>query len=194
MLGIKGMTSHYIEIRILPDPEFSATYLLGALYSKLHRALVQLQEQGLGVSFPEYALKPKGLGTRMRIHGSMPALQRLEQTQWLRGMRDHIEPVSIQAVPSSATYRTVFRRQFKTNVDRLRRRRMKRHAETAEQASAAIPADAQQQPNLPFIHLRSSSTAQPFCLFLAMGPEQPEANTGVFNAYGLSNQATVPWF
>ena len=35
------MTTHYIDITLLPDPEFSHAHLLGALLSKLHRVLVQ---------------------------------------------------------------------------------------------------------------------------------------------------------
>lgn len=31
---------HYLDIRVLPDPEFSAQTLLEALFAKLHRALV----------------------------------------------------------------------------------------------------------------------------------------------------------
>lgn len=188
------MSTHYIEIRLLPDPEFSAAHLMGALYAKLHRALVQMKTQDLGVSFPKYSLKPRGVGRVLRVHGSLSDLQSLDQTQWLRGMRDHIDFMDIHVVPDGAAYRTVYRRQFKTNVDRLRRRRMKRHGETEEQAVAAIPAHVQQQPDLPFIQLRSQSTAQPFCLFLEMGPESDTSRQGSFNAYGLSSKATIPWF
>ena len=188
------MSTHYIEIRILPDPEFSAAHLMGALYAKLHRALVQMGTQGLGVSFPGYSIKPRTVGPIMRIHGSLSELLSLEQTQWLRGMHDHIDLKEAHPVPQGATYRTVYRRQFKTNVDRLRRRRMRRHGETADQAVAAIPESVQQQPTLPFIQMRSQSTVQTFCLFLEMGPEQEVAALGGFNTYGLSTQATVPWF
>ncbi len=30
---------HYLEIRVLPDPEFSSEMLMAALFAKLHRAL-----------------------------------------------------------------------------------------------------------------------------------------------------------
>lgn len=52
------MTTHYIDITILPDPEFSHTHLMGALLSKLHRALVQLQSSSIGVSFPQHVDAP----------------------------------------------------------------------------------------------------------------------------------------
>jgi CRISPR-associated endonuclease Csy4 len=58
---------------------------------------------------------------------------------WLKGMRDHTQVGELLQVPANAQHRTVLRRQFKTNVDRLRRRRMQRKGETAEQAAAAIP-------------------------------------------------------
>lgn len=32
---------HYIEIRVLPDPEFTEEMLMAALMAKLHRALGQ---------------------------------------------------------------------------------------------------------------------------------------------------------
>ena len=53
------MTTHYIDITLLPDPEFSHAHLLGALVAKLHRALVQLQSASIGVSFPQYRLRPR---------------------------------------------------------------------------------------------------------------------------------------
>ena len=43
-----AMTTHYINITLLPDPEFSHAHLLGALVAKLHRALVQGRPPTLG--------------------------------------------------------------------------------------------------------------------------------------------------
>ncbi len=80
------------------------------------------------------------------------------------------------------------RRQFKTNADRLRRRRMQRKGETAEQAAAAIPDTVERRPDLPFVQLRSSSTGQPFCLCVEHGPLQPLPVAGAFNAYGLGHR------
>ena len=41
----------YLELRLRPDPEFSADLLLNALFAKLHRALVSHGEQ-CGVTPP----------------------------------------------------------------------------------------------------------------------------------------------
>ena len=191
------MTTHFIDITLLPDPEFSHAHLLGALLSKLHRVLVQRQASNIGVSFPQHVNAPLGkrtLGAALRLHGSQAALQALMAEPWLKGMRDHVQVSDLAAVPADAQHRVVQRRQFKTNAERLRRRRMARKGETAEQAAAAIPDTVERKPNLPFAQLRSSSTGQPFCLFVEHGALQSQAVAGDFNTYGLSLSATVPWF
>jgi len=191
------MTTHYIDITLLPDPEFSHAHLLGALVAKLHRALVAAQSTAIGVSYPQHVDKPhakRTLGSVLRLHGTFDALQRLMEQNWLQGMRDHIQVAELRSVPAGVQHRTVRRRQFKTNAERLRRRRMLRKNETAEQAAMAIPDTMERSPNLPYVQLRSSSTAQPFCLCVEHGPPQSIAVPGSFNTYGLGREATVPWF
>lgn len=188
------MTTHYIDLIVRPDPETSAPQLLGVLYGRLHIALVQHRLCSLGVSFPRYSLNPRGIGNVLRLHGEADALEGLMAEDWLKGMRGHVHSTGIQAVPEGAMHRTVQRRQFKTNVERLRRRRMRRKGETSEQAAQAIPATAEDRPGLPYVHLRSHSTGQPFCLFVTLGPLQREAISGTFNTYGLGGTATIPWF
>ncbi|KAB0588568.1 type I-F CRISPR-associated endoribonuclease Cas6/Csy4 [Comamonas kerstersii] len=191
------MTTHYLDITILPDPEFSHAHLMGSLLSKLHRALVQHGKGDIGVSFPLHvdALATKRtLGSIVRLHGTPQALQALEALNWLKGMRDHIALGSVLAVPAGASHRQVLRRQFKTSVERLRRRRMQRKGETAEQAAQAIPMHVERKPNLPFANLRSLSTGQIFALFIEHGPLLPQPVDGSFNTYGLSQGASIPWF
>ena len=123
------MTTHYINITLLPDPEFSHAHLLGALLAKLHRALVQLTSNDIGVSFPQHVNAPLGkrtLGAVLRLHGPQVALAGLMEQGWLKGMRDHVQLSEVAPVPSGVQHRLVLRRQFKTNADRLRRRRMAR--------------------------------------------------------------------
>ena len=191
------MTTHYIDITLLPDPEFSHAHLLGALYAKLHRALVVHAAGDIGVSFPQHVQAPatkRTLGPVLRLHGAAMALDALMHQSWLQGMRDHVQVAPLLPTPAGSPHRVVQRRQFKTNVNRLRRRRMQRKGETAEQAAAAIPDTVERRTDLPFVHLRSSSTAQPFCLFVMHGPLLPGSMAGHFNAYGLGPNASVPWF
>lgn len=188
------MTTHYVDIKIMPDPETSPTQLLGALYDHLHLALVQQHRESIGISFPSYSLNPRTLGTALRLHGGEAELQQLLVSDWLKGMRSHVRVSPIASAPANAPHRTVQRQQFKTSAERMRRRRMRRKGETEEQAKAAIPVSMERQPHLPYIHLHSRSTRQVFCLFIAMGPLQSTPIHGSFNSHGLSISATIPWF
>lgn len=188
------MTTHYIDLKVIPDPESGPTQLLGSLYDHLHLALVQQHRNDIGISFPGYTLNPRTTGTTLRLHGSSTALQQLLDTDWLKGMRDHVRSTEITAAPTDAPHRTVQRKQFKTSAERLRRRRMRRKGETEEQAKAAIPSSMERRPTLPYLHLHSRSTQQPFCLFIALGPLQTEGTPGNFNSHGLSDTTTIPWF
>lgn len=188
------MTTHYLDLTLLPDPEFSHAHLLGALVSKLHRALVQLRADDIGMSFPGHSLRPRTLGSVLRLHGPEAALAGLMASDCLRGMRDHLRQGAIAPAPADARHRVVQRRQFKTSAERLRRRRMQRKGETADQAAAAIPDSVERQPTLPFVHLRSTSSGHAFDLFIEHGPVVLAPTSGSFNSYGLSSDATVPWF
>lgn len=188
------MTTHFADIRIRSDPEISAPELFGALYDRFHLALVRERLNTIGVSFPGYSRTPRALGNVLRLHGTADGLHAFLAADWLGAMRDHVHIGAIAPVPSTASHRSVWRQQFKTNVERLRRRRMKRKQETAEEAVVAIPRTVERQPPLPYVHLHSRSTGQPFCLFIALGAPLASPVDGEFNSYGLSHHATVPWF
>ncbi|MDO3383305.1 type I-F CRISPR-associated endoribonuclease Cas6/Csy4 [Gilvimarinus algae] len=185
---------HYQDISILPDPEFSLALLMGALYNKLHRALVEQKATNIGVSFPEYTVKPKSVGGVLRLHSDKPSLHRLQELGWLTGMRDHTDVSEILPVPSEKSYQCVTRRQFKTNAERLRRRRMKRKGESYDEACQAIPATVEKKPDVPYVTIRSASTGQSFCLFIDQRGVGPNSQGGEFNSYGFSQTATVPLF
>lgn len=185
----------YIEIKLLPDPEFPPTVLMNALYGKFHRLLTELNTSKVGVSFPDVEKMPHTLGLRMRLHGDNEILQRVNDSDWLKGMRDHCAISSIQDVPSNCKHKVVRRVQVKSNPERLRRRMAKRKGISIEMATATIPDNVARQLELPFIKIKSRSTKQDFPLFIEHSSSKDEPAYGNFNAYGLSqNGATVPWF
>lgn len=185
---------HYVDLNVRPDPEFSPPMLMGALFSKLHRALVSLEASDIGVSFPGYALKPRTLGQVLRLHGSASRLSDLLAINWLAGMRDYVDIGSISPIPPSVRYRVVRRVQPKTNVERLRRRHARRHQVPLEVAAERIPESTVRPADLPFATVRSLSTGQTFSLFVELGELQSEPSPGPFSRYGLATDATIPWF
>lgn len=183
---------HYLDIRLLPDPEFPAPMLLNALFAKLHRALVAEGSTDIAISFPDATASH--LGRVMRLHGSATRLTEHMAQTWLGGMRDHLEITAVTPVPSTATSYLVRRVQAKSSAERLRRRYLKRHPETeASTVVELIPDRVERQLTLPHLRINSSSSGQQFLLFIQQ-TQASEAQAGEFNSYGLSSVATVPWF
>lgn len=191
--------NHYIDMCVRPDEDFPASQLMGALVTRLHRALVAHGAGDIGVSFPDHSAR--WLGNRLRLHGSAQALTALMAQDWLKGMRDHLDQTAIAPVPAHVQHRQVTRVQTKSSPERLRRRLIKRlmARENLSETEAAerIPDAAARLADLPSVWVRSSSTAQAFRLFIRHGPSSAAPTAGVpspFNTYGLSQGASVPWF
>jgi len=187
---------HYQDIKILADPEFPQSMLMNALFAKLHRALVQIKSNAIGISFPNVkGNTSKNLGDLFRLHGTAESLQNLEAQSWLRGMRDHVDATEVSPIPENVQFCRVKRVQSKSSAERLRRRYLKRHDSVTEKdVVGMIPDSVEKRLELPFLQLKSESTGQHFCLFIEHQAAQPNAVAGEFNSYGLSNKATVPWF
>lgn len=185
---------NFLDIRLRPDPEFTPPLLMSALFSKLHRALVDLDQAAIGVSFPDHDPAQPTLGDRLRLHGIQPDLERLMALQWLTGMRDHIVTMPVETVPLDVQHRIVRRIQAKSNAERLRRRAIRRSGFTEAEALERIPDTVERSLRLPFVSIASRSTGQRFPLFIEHGELQAEPRPGRFNHYGLSRATTVPWF
>ncbi|MGB2681407.1 MAG: type I-F CRISPR-associated endoribonuclease Cas6/Csy4 [Candidatus Competibacter sp.] len=185
----------YLEIRLLPDPEFAPTTLMNVLFSKLHHALTALGGGKIGVSFPDVEPKKPALGQRLRLHGSQADLAALMASSLLVGMRDHTAVTAIAEVPAHAKARVVRRVHEKSSLDRQRRRIAKRKGVSAERAREMLPDSVVIKPlKLPYVTVSSQSTDQKFRLFIEHLAIQDQAAPGKFSAYGLSPTATIPWF
>jgi CRISPR-associated endonuclease Csy4 len=184
---------HYLDIRILPTPEIAEPHVLNVLAGKLHLALAELQSDDIGVSFPHFQLDPPRLGNLMRLHGSRTRLEKLMLRPWTAGVAHYVYIGAVTPVPTTKSHCTVRRIQVRSSAERIRRRQMKRHGWNVEEARARIPDTIERRLNLPFLSLRSSSTGQPFRIFIDQRQSESPV-PGRFNTYGLSQAATVPWF
>ena len=151
----------YLELQLLPDPEFPPAMLMNALFAKLHRALVSHGEGRIGISFPDVGTGQ--LGQRLRLHGQAGELEKLMASNWLQGMRDHLAAFAIHPVPDGAKHRIVRRVQAQSNPERLRRRLCKRHTLSEEEARQRIPNRTARYLELPYVQLRRPSTGQHSC-------------------------------
>ncbi|VEB99757.1 CRISPR-associated protein Cas6/Csy4, subtype I-F/YPEST [Cedecea lapagei] len=181
----------YQDIRVLPDPEFKSTMLLSALFAKLHRALAAREKGDIGVSFPEHKKTP---GDVLRLHGERGALESLEATCWRAGLNDYCASSGVQAVPEVKGWRCVSRVQVKSSADRLLRRSVRKGWITEEEAQQRILNQQDQSSGLPFIQMKSLSSKQAFRLFILHGELLSSPIRGEFSRYGLSTEASIPWF
>jgi CRISPR-associated endonuclease Csy4 len=183
---------HYVDIHILEDPEFTAPILMNALFSKLHRALVEVSDHDIGVSFPAASLG--SLGKLLRLHGTRERLESLEQLPWRKGLGDFTKVSDISLVPDTHEYWLVKRVHVKSNPDRIRKRAMKRQGITYEQAKENIPDTVSQHVKLPFVRIKSQSTGEQFPLFIEQQATALCSSDVSFSKYGLSTTTAVPKF
>ncbi|MGM0439634.1 MAG: type I-F CRISPR-associated endoribonuclease Cas6/Csy4 [Chlamydiota bacterium] len=182
---------YYIEICLLPDPEFPSNVLMNELFSKLHLVLAKDGNGETGVSFPQAG---KTLGDTLRLHGSQGGLEHIMNSNLLRGLTDYVEVSAIMQVPSSCKHRCVTRIHCKSSVERLYRRSVKNGRLTVEEAREKIRDSKEQRSKLPFVQMKSHSSGQTFYLFIQQGDLLESPQKGAFSSYGLSKTATVPWF
>lgn len=182
---------YYQDIIILPDPEITDEVLMAALFAQLHLKLNQAGEGRIGISFPAVGLTP---GNRLRLHGTEDDLKKLASVRWYNSLKEYIFCKSIRPVPEGCRYRTVRRVQYKSSAERLRRRSVRKGWLTLEEAEQKISVLNQKRGKLPFLPMKSRSNGHTWLLFFEHGPLQEKPVAGTFSSYGLSTEATIPWF
>lgn len=193
---------YYQEITLIPQAELSPYSIWRTLYTQLHLALVEHQddqhEVGIGVAFPAYGFgdnSPTTLGAKLRLFAATEGeLQQLNIAHWLTRLSDYVHLTGVRAVPERRItgYSSFYRIQTKSSPERLARRRAKQGDISYEDALAQYNHKAQIT-KLPYLQLESLSNGHPFRLFIARKPATG-VGTGRFSTYGLSTQAAVPEF
>lgn len=182
--------NYYIDIMLQPDQELPESTLMNMVYSKLHKALVTITSDFIGVSFPGARLKP---GRHLRLHGTKEHLEQLIALSWLGGLSGYCKIESIKEVPAHAQHRTFSRKQATMSNAKLRRLQ-KRVTLSDEDIKNYRAKMFSQGIDLPYFDLVSQSSGQLYRRFIELGPIQTQPTTGRFDSFGLSRDATVPWF
>ena len=180
----------YLEIKIRPDDEMRENVLLNKTYSKLHKALFTLKSTEIGVSFPQYKVM---LGNVIRLHGTEEKLTELQSTDWLGGLKGYCAVSSIQAIPADISYRTISRKQANMTEAKLRRL-IKRGSISPEETKQYKAKMFQQGLEKPYLELESSSNGHRHRRYIQFGELNEQATKGEFDQFGLSKNATIPWF
>ncbi len=182
--------NHYIDILIKPDAEMRENLLLNKVYSKLHKALVDLKSNDIGVSFPQYEII---LGKVLRLHGSEVKLSELQEPDWLGGLKSYCNISAIEPAPSEAHYRTVSRKQLNMTEAKLRRLIKRGSINDSELKTYKAKMFTKGLDN-PYLELQSSSNDHKHRRYIQFGELSAEPVEGLFDQFGLSKIATIPWF
>ena len=182
--------THYIDIKLFPNKEIRENVLLNQVYTAFHKRLYELKSDTIGVSFPEYHLK---LGKLFRIHGSKDDLQILQAKEWLGKYSTYCKVSDIKNIPDEVQYRSISRIQQNMTQAKLRRL-IKRGSIPDDEIKAYKIKMMQGGLDNPYVELISMSNGKLHRRFLNFSELQSVENKGKFDFFGLSKEATIPWF
>lgn len=194
----------YQEITLLPDVEISPYFLWTKVYTQLHLAFVEQQDDdgkiAYGVAFPQYRLnadKRVGfLGFKVRVFAQTErALQSLNLTKWLERLTDYVHMTSIRTVPADKVtgYAQYYRVIPKMPLDERIAHQAARHGVSVASAAEHLKGYEAQPTIEPYVRLPSQSTGHDFALHI--GKQSADGlGDGKFGTYGLSRSAGVPEF
>lgn len=203
---------NYVEITLLPNADIALYFLWQKVYQQIHIGFADIKREDdtipIGVSFPGYDSENNLLGSKLRLFAeNKEQLESLNVNKCLCRLLDYVHISSIKEVPSNIGAFALFKRQqVKSSISRLARRKAKRHEIDFEAALASLNGFEEKHTKAPFVQMESLSTENgvkgddgtgngrhKFRLFIVKRLfDQPQK--GTFNCYGLSQQATVPWF
>lgn len=196
---------YYLDITLLPDVETNLGFLWYKVYQQVHIALVDNKvaknESAVAVSIVQYQDKTFPMGNKLRLLAATEeALQALNIQQWLQRLQDYCHTTSIKPVPNNVEKHVCFKRKLATSIHKKAAKRAKHLNKPYQEVLAYLKREGKSEKcDLPFITIesqtakKSGASSSRFPLFI----EQTASSVpieGVFDCYGLSKTATVPWF
>lgn len=191
---------YYIDLKILPDAEIPINFILNKTYSKLHKVLVTLNATDIAVSFPHYKT---ALGDVIRVHSTKDRLVELQALNWLGGLSGYCNVGKTLPIPTKIEgYRLVSRMQQTMSLKKLEQRiiyqKEKGILRTAEEIKAYkkqyITKMDETKLNTPYLELESVSNGNKYRRYIQLGEVSKSNKLGNFDQFGLSKDATIPWF
>lgn len=213
---------YYLDITLRPNADVNLGFLWEKVFQQVHIALVEngylymrqekdgsensLRGSKIAVSFPGYGENASPLGNKLRLLAQEQAfLEELGIEKWLSRLLDYVHIDSIKAVPGSVSY-TGFRQKRVKGEKRLEQSLQKKAKHLSDKFGLDFNGTLHELKKkhafnvekLPYIQVESQSGVMDarkprFKLFIEK-VELAEPQQGIFDCYGLSKTATVPWF
>ncbi len=181
----------YIDLVMQADEEVPVYFIRNKVFAKFHKALDDLKQNSIGVSFPKYKTK---LGDVIRVHGEKSNLDTLQKSNWLGGLAGYCEVSGVLPVPRKiGGYRTVSRIRQNMTISKLQRLINRGSISDEEVRNYKTKMFATGLEN-PYLELQSSSNGHKHRRYIQFGELNEEMIKGEFDQFGLSKKATIPWF
>ena len=180
----------YIDIHLKPDAELKEADLSAKVYAKFHKALVTLNTNKIAISFPKVKHK---LGLLYRLHGSETLLNDLQKLNWIGPLQGYCKISDITPIPKQVSYRIISVKRSNMSKAKLNRLIERGTIDKTGEKRYKIKMLSQGFDN-PYLDLLSSSSGEVYRKFFEFSDIVNSPVDGMFDTYGLSKTATVPWF
>lgn len=215
-------TYFHQDIVCLESESISTGALMSRMFASLHFAFVEITGDDplcpIGITLPGYQLFGRQserqsdkaersdqvnlpqIGNSIRLFSVVEGeLERLDLVRRLSRFREYLAIETIRSLRRKNYGLALYRRhQPKSTPERLIRRRMKRHGESYDVASAHYRSMITEPTSLPYLDVQSQSTQGRFRLFVEKRlceevSSDKETKWG-FSCYGLSTNVLLPDF
>jgi CRISPR-associated endonuclease Csy4 len=191
--------TRYQDLELLPDVELPIFFIRNKVYTKLHKAIFDLNASDIGVSFPQ---AKERLGCVIRIHSTKDRLNELQKLNWLGGLAGYCQVGEVFSVPDEVKGHQVISRIRQTmSMAKLSKKIAYLQKKGYLKDNEADSYKKQYKAKLfatgldnPYLELQSVSTGSKYRLYIQFGELQQQAVIGEFNRFGLSKTATIPVF
>jgi CRISPR-associated endonuclease Csy4 len=200
----------YQEITLMEQAEISIHFLWSKVYTQLHLAFVEQQNEQekipFGVSFPQYKVNQQkqssflGLKIRVFAHSEIE-LRQLNLEKWLERLIDYVHLTKPREVPQDKVvgYALFYRVNPRLSLKQRIANQAQRRNISLDEAKQHFEKYVEQPMLEPYISLKSLSAKREenidrfYNLYIGKSPAD-EAKDGKFGTYGLSRTVTVPEF
>lgn len=191
--------THYFELRAIPQIDLTEVQVMNQFMQTLHNILIYYRGE-IGISFPCYTQKQhKTLGGIIRFFGKQEPISLLyDELQYQSPIRDYGIIFDVKPVPEEKKGYLYLRRirvKGKSNLRRSKKRLLAQGKWTSAVEEKMVEKWGSVNLSYPHCHLKSSSTGQPFILWIKQ-ERCDNARLGEFNSYGIGSIdiSTVPHF
>jgi CRISPR-associated endonuclease Csy4 len=156
--------------------------------------LFDMKSWKIGLSFPEWEEGSVVLGKTIRIHSSWTKeLMQLMRIDWIGDLSKYCSVSEIIKTPVGCKYRIVSRIQPTMSKSKLRRLILRGSIKKIDIKLYKIKNLSNGISN-PYLEMISGSNGNLYRRYIKFSELLDSPTEGVFDQFGLSKNATVPWF